>query len=115
MADPEKPNPFDTYHLAPVTYDAQGRPIADAPFTEKADIKRHAVVVPPGKVIPVIFIPGIMGSNLRLTKLPDGFAEKRYRPDTAAGWAWPPQMKATNGWGDRAWRPDDGKIGRAHV
>ena len=79
-------NPFDTYHIAPVSYDEKGRPVADAPFTSTADTKRYAVIVPPDKVIPVIFVPGIMGSNLKLKKTPEGF-------------------KAD--WGELAWRPDD--------
>jgi hypothetical protein len=101
-------NPFDTYHLTPVSYDKNGIPYADAPFTSKKDTKRQAVIVPPSKVIPVILIPGIMGSNLRLKKLPDGFADKRYTTGVKSGWEWPPVQTTTEGWGDRAWRPDDG-------
>lgn len=100
-------NPFDTYHLAPVSYDKNGVPYADAPFTSKEDTQRQAVIVPPSKVIPVILIPGIMGTNLRLKKLPDGFAEKRYTTGVKTGWEWPPVQTTTEGWGDRAWRPDD--------
>ncbi|MEG0882060.1 MAG: hypothetical protein RSH52_12425, partial [Janthinobacterium sp.] len=40
----------------------------------------------PGKVIPVIFLPGVMGSNLRMSKVRQ---EELRRPD------------------NRAWRPDD--------
>ena len=36
-------------------------------MTETKDTVRHDVTVPPGKVIPVIFLPGVMGSNLRLS------------------------------------------------
>lgn len=100
-------SPFDAYHLTPVSYDRNGVPYADAPFTNKQDTKRHAVIVPPSKVIPVILIPGIMGSNLRLKKLPDGFAEKRYTTGVKTGWEWPPVQTKTEGWGDRAWRPDE--------
>lgn len=85
MANQDPPNPFDAYHVSPVTYDKDGHPIAEAPFTSKSDTKRHAVVVPPNKVIPVVFIPGIMGSNLKLTNLPDGFAEKRYTTGVKTG------------------------------
>lgn len=100
-------NPFDTYHLTPVSYDKNGLPYADAPFTSKKDAKRQAVIVPPGQVIPVILIPGIMGSNLRLKALPKGFAGKRYTTGVKTGWEWPPMQTTTEGWGDRAWRPDD--------
>jgi pimeloyl-ACP methyl ester carboxylesterase len=94
---PTDPNPFDAYHDAPLTYDAQGIPTADVPFTPKEDTKRYAVIVPPSKVIPVVFLPGIMGSNLRLKSLPEGFAGMRYA-----------STSGTVGWGDMAWRPDDG-------
>jgi hypothetical protein len=55
-------------------------------MTEISDAARHDVTVPPGKVIPVIFLPGVMGSNLRMTKKRQDELE---RPDS------------------RAWRPDD--------
>ncbi len=55
-------------------------------MTETADTVRHDVTAPPGKVIPVIFLPGVMGSNLRMTKTRQ---KKLERPD------------------NRAWRPDD--------
>lgn len=79
-------SPFDTYHIAPISYDKDGRPVADAPFTDTSDTKRYAVIVPPEKVIPVIFVPGIMGSNLELKKTPEGFKEE---------------------WGKGAWQPDN--------
>ncbi|MBB5609897.1 MULTISPECIES: triacylglycerol lipase [unclassified Janthinobacterium] len=55
-------------------------------MTETKDTTRHEVTVPPGKVIPVIFLPGVMGSNLRMSKARQTQLE---RPD------------------NRAWRPDD--------
>jgi hypothetical protein len=55
-------------------------------MTISSDVVRHDVKIPPGKVIPIIFLPGIMGSNLRMTKERQ---EKLKRPDS------------------RAWRPDD--------
>jgi pimeloyl-ACP methyl ester carboxylesterase len=55
-------------------------------MTETSDTVRHDVTVPPGKVIPVIFLPGVMGSNLRMSK-------KRQK-----------ELKRDD---NRAWRPDD--------
>lgn len=55
-------------------------------MTETEDKARHDVKVPPGKVIPIIFLPGVMGSNLRMTRERQTELE---RPD------------------NRAWRPDD--------
>jgi hypothetical protein len=57
-------------------------------MTEIGDTIRHDVVVPPGKVIPVIFLPGVMGSNLRMSK-------KRQNNK---------ELDRTD---NRAWRPDD--------
>lgn len=37
-------------------------------MTPADDKIRHNVTKPPGKVIPIIFLPGVMGSNLRMTK-----------------------------------------------
>jgi hypothetical protein len=65
-------------------------------MTETTDTVRHDVTVPPGKVIPVIFLPGVMGSNLRMSKTRQ---KELDRPD------------------NRAWRPDDlvTKSGKAGV
>lgn len=50
------------------------------------DTVRHDVKVPPRKVIPIIFLPGIMGSNLRLSKRRQDELENE---------------------DNRSWRPDD--------
>jgi hypothetical protein len=55
-------------------------------LTKTDDMVRHEVTVPPGKVIPVIFLPGVMGSNLRMTKVRQDRLERK---------------------DNRAWRPDD--------
>ncbi len=104
----DKRNPFDDYHIASVSYDDKGRPLAEAPFTPKSDTKRYAVIVPPDKVIPVLFVPGIMGSNLKLKTLPDGFQSKKFvkkvSPKLRLG---PPVEVQKESWGDLAWRPDE--------
>lgn len=65
-------------------------------MTETPDTVRHDITVPPGKVIPVIFFPGVMGSNLRMSKKRQ---DELKRPD------------------NRAWRPDDlmAKSGKAGI
>lgn len=55
-------------------------------MTEVEDTIRHDVTIPPRKIIPIIFLPGVMGSNLRMTKQRQ---EDLKRPD------------------NRSWRPDD--------
>ncbi|MFZ3288304.1 MAG: hypothetical protein WA191_15860 [Telluria sp.] len=65
-------------------------------MTKSSDTIRHDVTVPPGKIIPIIFLPGVMGSNLRMSKARQ---ERLDRSD------------------NRAWRPDDmmSKSGKAGV
>jgi len=55
-------------------------------MTDTSDKVRHDVKVPPGKVIPVIFLPGVMGSNLRMSVA----RQKELKRDD-----------------NRSWRPDD--------
>ena len=57
-------------------------------MTEIGDTVRHDVITPPGKVIPVIFLPGVMGSNLRMSK------ERQNNKE----------LKSID---NRTWRPDD--------
>lgn len=42
-------------------------------MTRTSDTARHEVAKPPGKVIPIIFLPGVMGSNL---------CQQRFKTDT---------------------------------
>ena len=55
-------------------------------LTEISDTARHDVTIPPEKLIPIIFLPGVMGSNLRMSKIRQ---DELQRPD------------------NRSWRPDD--------
>jgi hypothetical protein len=61
-------------------------------MTETTDTVRHDVAAPPDKVIPVIFLPGVMGSNLRMSKSRQAALDRK---------------------DNRAWRPDD--IGKGDV
>ena len=64
-------------------------------MTETADTVRHDVTVPPSKVIPIIFLPGVMGSNLRMTVQRSTDLDKGHKDDKPRD--------------NRAWRPDDFK------
>lgn len=59
MTDPTRPVP--TY------FDAEGYVCANSVGTPKDNKVRAAVCAPPPNVVPILFIPGIMGSNLRAT------------------------------------------------
>lgn len=54
-------------------------------LTEIKDTVRHDVTVPPKKIIPIIFLPGVMGSNLRMSKTRQKDLDKTdnisWRPD----------------------------------
>ncbi|MFC5514097.1 hypothetical protein ACFPOU_23620, partial [Massilia jejuensis] len=58
-------------------------------MTATSDTVRHDVKLPPRKVIPVIFLPGVMGSNLRLSKKRqddlDRLDNRSWRPDDMVG------------------------------
>jgi len=58
-------------------------------LTETNDTARHDVTLPPSKVIPVIFLPGVMGSNLRMSKMRqhelDRDDNRSWRPDDLMG------------------------------
>jgi pimeloyl-ACP methyl ester carboxylesterase len=82
-------DPFKTHHIAPTLYDEKGRPYCEALFTPKSDTKRYICIVPPEKVIPVIFVPGIMGSNLRM-KTP--LTDDEFRDLKGMAW-WPDDKK----------------------
>ncbi|WP_338770388.1 hypothetical protein [Massilia sp. METH4] len=53
-------------------------------MTLTSDIARHDVKLPPKKLIPVIFIPGVMGSNLRMS------VGRRERLNRSENYAWRP-------------------------
>ena len=60
--------------------------------TPVADKRKIHVHVPPGKLIPIVFLPGIMGSNLRLSKARQQQLKRSdniaWRPDDAGdGWS----------------------------
>ncbi|WP_373989472.1 esterase/lipase family protein [Duganella sp. BuS-21] len=75
----------------PVTTDETGNLLARTVMTPKANTTRASIAVPPSKVIPVIVIAGIMGSNLRAR---------------AAG----PRKNTVLKPGEAAWRPPNGKV-----
>lgn len=53
--------------ILPTYIDEKGRITAEGVSTEATDTQGLEVGVPPRKVVPVIFLPGIMGTHLRLT------------------------------------------------
>jgi hypothetical protein len=75
----------DAFHIVPASYDDDGFPIWGAPLTPTANTKRAMILAPPDHVIPVIFVPGIMGSNLKVKgSSPLGKADDiAWRPDVA--------------------------------
>ncbi|MES2742427.1 MAG: hypothetical protein V4754_15965 [Pseudomonadota bacterium] len=58
----------DAYHIVPMAYDDDGFPVWSTPLTPSQNPKKAMVLAMPDHVIPVIFIPGIMGSNLKVTQ-----------------------------------------------
>ncbi len=52
------------YRIVPTLYDREGKPYCAALNSPDSNQVRAKCILPPNKVIPVIFVPGIMGSNL---------------------------------------------------
>lgn len=76
----------DALHLVPLSYDDDGFPVWETPLTSTGNSKRALVMAPPEHIIPIIFIPGIMGSNLKLkNSIPSvrNKGEFAWRPDAA--------------------------------
>lgn len=82
----------DAIHVVPTTYDDEGFPVWSTPLTPSENTKRALVLATPDQVIPVIFVPGIMGSNLKLVN--------EVQEDKRAA-------------GSIAWRPDSAGLGDA--
>jgi len=79
-----------TRPVSTTTIDNDGNVHARTALSPKANTSRASVAVPPSKVIPVIVIAGIMGSNLRAC-MSGSMKNKELRP------------------GADAWRPPNGK------
>jgi len=69
----------------PVNPEQKGGRIAQGFFTPKADRIPQVQSIPPKRVIPIVFLPGIMGSNLRMSPKRQAKLEKKnniaWRPD----------------------------------
>lgn len=68
----------EQYHVLETRYNEDGQPTVTATFTPTADTKRCAMVVKTS-VIPVLFVPGIMGSNLNYVDK-DGNTQEAWGP-----------------------------------
>ncbi len=78
----------DTFHIVPSSYDDDGFPVWRTPLTPAKNTTRAMILAPPDHVIPVIFVPGVMGSNLKLVAGIGGVknaGEFAWRPDQAGG------------------------------
>jgi len=77
MADPTRPLP----NLVP---QPDGSWIGHSTLTPTALTTRGLFTLPPSKVVPVIVVPGIMGSNLRAATSPSKRANRELNPGEAA-------------------------------
>jgi pimeloyl-ACP methyl ester carboxylesterase len=64
-----------------------GGKVAEGYSTPKADQLAQRMVIPPKRVLPIIFLPGIMGSNLRMN------AERQAMLKKSNNMAWRPEDK----------------------
>lgn len=68
MATEDKPLNEHGNHAGEFTLGVGGYAQYTVWMTPSEDKIIHDVKVPPRKVIPIVFLPGVMGSNLRMTK-----------------------------------------------
>ena len=73
------PNPEATRRV-PLGFNDAGEPHFDTVCSPISFHARALGIVPPCHVIPVIFVPGIMGTNLRMTKASDPRQTPAWRP-----------------------------------
>lgn len=71
---------------------ADGKLVGTSALTPQAMKTRGAIAIPSTKVIPVILVPGIMGTNLRAHTRKEGVQNQALRP------------------GEPAWRPPNGTV-----
>lgn len=75
------------YQLPTKPHVSSGR-AAEGFFTPTHDLMPQVISIPPKRVLPIIFLPGIMGSNLRMsTKRQSEFKKKNniaWRPESLA-------------------------------
>jgi pimeloyl-ACP methyl ester carboxylesterase len=75
----------DAFNIVPMHYDDDGMPIWKSMLSPTSNTQRALVLAPPNKVIPILFVPGIMGSNLKtINSLKADKQEIAWRPDFAA-------------------------------
>jgi pimeloyl-ACP methyl ester carboxylesterase len=98
MADPTRPLP----NLVP---QPDGSWIGHSLLTPTSFKTRGLFTMPPSKVVPVIVVPGIMGSNLRAATSPARKANKKLTPGEPA-WR-PPNTKLEGAKAARMWSDRD--------
>lgn len=92
--------------------DNEGNLRAYSPLSPQKNNTRAAVAVPPNKVMPVIFIAGIMGSNLRANTNPNHRQNRELNPGEAA---WRPPNGVEEGLSEaKVWRSRSPAV-RQHI
>ncbi|WMD19593.1 hypothetical protein RAS12_23685 [Achromobacter seleniivolatilans] len=71
--------------IAPMSYDARGLPVYSCTLTPAHIRDPVLCLVPPAGILPVVFVPGIMGSNLKSAGQPREQSEPVWRLDAGLG------------------------------
>ena len=72
-------------------YDEKGLPVGHSHLSPTENTTRALCIAPPNEVLPVVFVPGIMGSNLKFKKALTWFNKGKdvsWRPDDPVYTAW---------------------------
>lgn len=69
--------------FAPMSYNARGQPVFQWTLTPAEQCDPVILLIPPDAILPVVFVPGIMGSNLK--SVPDDGQEAEPRLAVGCG------------------------------
>ncbi|WP_338510457.1 hypothetical protein VRB52_09385 [Pseudomonas trivialis] len=72
--------------IAPMTYNARGNPVHTWTLTPSHITDPVHCILPPDGVLPVIFVPGIMGSNLKSKPAEQESEDQGRRGFPSGGW-----------------------------
>ncbi|MEL1266431.1 hypothetical protein [Pseudoxanthomonas putridarboris] len=86
------PDKMNSPRVAPLTFDAQGKPTHSWNLSPSFLGDAVHLYLPPDKVLPVIFVPGIMGSNLKSKDTDKKTGKPVWRLDMAGGSGLPKKL-----------------------
>ena len=91
-----------TRRIAPLSYNARGNPVHTWTLTPSHITDPVICMLPPDGILPVIFVPGIMGSNLK-SKPEEGEEKKKTKTKAVPVWRLDAGFMGKNMWLAKNW------------